>query len=429
MKTMRNHLKWFVMILFAVSLIQACNKEKEEDQPGDAYIISFKVGDVTATIDETTKTITAELAPGVDLTAIQPIIVISEGATVSPASGETTNFTNPVTYTVTDKTGKVTNSYTVILIHTSLRKIAFVGQAAENTTAAWDALKGSDFDLMDDETAANWFFSTMSSDATQTTYLSFEDVANGADLSGYQAIWIQYDGGWWGGEVAQFPCNSNNCLLSKTGIGYNMPCTMLSDNFISAIKHYYENGGNLFLGNYAGSIVDEIGVVSKADYAPNNAWGGLTVDDGATASAWNVRWAGDPTSPLITGISFVTDPGIRPPAFTMVESGALKKNRSDQYSLNFGPWAPNGDADPLSVRMANFLSLTGCKILITNGGENEGQMVIWDANGSKGTVIAALGGTYDWYVGDPITGGDRNIKIITKNSLNYLVDLALAKKK
>jgi len=428
MKTLKNQLKWITMFLFAVTLTQSCEKEKEI-KPGEAYVISFKVGDVTATIDETAKTITASLPPGMDLTSIQPVIIVSEGATITPASGVTTDFTHPVTYTVTDKTGKVTNTYTVILTSAPLRKIAFVGQAAENTEAAWNALKGTDFDLMDDFTAANWFFSTMTSEGTQTTYLSFEDVANGADLSKYHAIWIQYDGGWWGGEVAKFPNNPNHCLLSKTGIGYNTPCSTLSENFINAIKNYYMNGGNLFLGNYAGSIVDEIGVVSQADYAPNNAWGGLTVDEGTTTSTWNVRWAADATSPLFKDIPLVNDPNIQPPAFTMVEAGALKKNRSDQYALNFGPWAPNGDTDPLATRKANFLSMVGCKILIENGGQNEDHMVMWEANGTKGTVIAALGGTYDWYVGDPVTGSNRNIKTLTKNALNYLVDLALATKK
>jgi len=423
MNNMKTQLKWLFMILLTVSLFQAC--KKDEETPGDAFIISFKVGDVTATINESAKTITADLAPGVDLTAVQPVIIVSEGATVTPASGATANFTSPVTYTVKDKTGTVTNTYTVTLTSAELRKIAFVGQASENTHTAWDAMKGSDFDLMDDETAAKWFFDVMTSEATQTTYLSFEEVAGGADLSQFHAIWVQYDGGWWGGEVAQFPNNPNHCLVAETGVGYDTPCNSLSENFINAIKNYYQNGGNLFLGNYAGSIVDEIGAVSKAEYAPNNAWGGLTVDEGATAGTWNVKWAGDPTSPLFAGIPLVADPGIQAPAFTMVESGALKKNRSNQYSLNFGPWAPNGDADPLATRKANFLSLTGCKILVTNGGENEGQIVMWEASGSKGTIIAALGGTYDWYVGDPVTGTDRNIKTFTKNGLNYLVDLAI----
>lgn len=426
MNKMRKLLNWIVMILFAVSLLTAC--KEDEVEPGEASIISFKVGDVTATINEGSKTITADLAPGTDLTALQPEIMISTGATITPASGTATDFTNPVSYTVKDISATITNVYTVTLKSAELRKIAFIGQAATNTDAAWTAIAGSDFDCMDDKTAANWCLTSMASSTTQVTYLSFEDAAAATDLIKYHAIWIQFDGGWWGGEVAQFPKNTNHCLLTKTGIGYDVPCATLSDNFILAIKNYYEAGGNLFLGNYAGSIVDEIGVVSKAEYAPNNAWGGPTVDEGATASAWMVRWAGDPTSPLFTGVVLGSDPGIPAPAFVMVEAGALKKNRSNQYSLNFGPWAPNGDADPLATRKANFLTMTGAKVLIENGGQNEGQMVMWDATGSKGAVIAALAGTYDWYVGDPITAGDRNIKTITKNALNYLVDQALDKK-
>ncbi|NVO19941.1 MAG: DUF4960 domain-containing protein [Bacteroidetes bacterium] len=425
---MRKQIIWAFMILLAVSLVSSCKKDSET--PGEASIISFKIGDVTATINETAKTITAELAPGLDVTTLQPVIMVSEGATITPASGATTDFTNPVTYTVKDKTGTVTNSYVVTVTSATLRKIAFIGAAATNTDAAWAALSGTDYDLMDDKTAANWCVNSMASSTTQVTYLSFEDAAAANDLNKYHAIWIQFDGGWWGGEVAQFPVNTNgNCLLRGTEPISNVDCPDLAANFIAKIKGYYEAGGNLFLGNYAGSMVDELGVVSKAEYAPNNSWGGPTVDDGATASAWNVRWAADPTSPLFAGISLTTDPGIQAPAFTMVESGALKKNRSDQYSLNFGPWAPNGDADPLATRTASFLSMTGCKILIENGGENEGQMVMWDASGSKGAVIAALGGTYDWYVGDPVTNGDRNIKTLTKNCLNYLVDQALSKKK
>jgi hypothetical protein len=426
MKKMRKQLSWAVMILFAVSLISSC--KKDEVTPGEASIISFKIGDVTGTIDETAKTISAELAAGTDVTALQPVIVVSEGATISPASGTAADFTAPVTYTVTDKSGTVTKQYVVTVVSATLRKIAFIGAAAQNTDAAWSALSGTDYDLMDDKTAANWFMTSMASSTTEVTYMSFETAASATDLSKYHAIWIQFDGGWWGGEVAQFPKNSGNCLLRGDQPINNTNCPDLADNFIGKIKAYYEAGGNLFLGNYAGSIVDELGVVSEAAYAPNNSWGGPTVDDGATASAWMVRWAGDPTSPLFSGITLSTDPGIQAPAFIMVEAGALKKNRSNQYSLNFGPWAPNGDADPLATRKASFATMTGAKILIENGGQNEGQMVMWDATGTKGTVIAALGGTYDWYVGDPVTNGDRNIKILTKNSLNYLVDLALAKK-
>ncbi|MHC1777112.1 MAG: DUF4960 domain-containing protein [Lentimicrobium sp.] len=427
MKKMKTQLFWVTMILVAITLVSSCKKEDDKVDPGDAFIISFKIGDVVATINESAKTITADLAPGTDLSALQPVIVLSAGATVTPASGTTVDFTNPATFTVKDVSGTVTNTYTVTLTSAEMHKIAFLGAAAENTASAWELVGGTDFDLMDDRTAADWFFATMASSTTEVAYFSFEDVANGADLSSFHALWIQYDGGWWGGEVAQFPHPANHCILGENGIVYDTPCPALSDDFILAIKNYYEAGGCLFLGNYAGSIVDEIGVVSSPDYAPNNSWGGLTVDEGATASAWGVRWAGDPTSPMFEGISLNTDPGCLAPAFIMIEAGGEKKNRSNQYNLDFGPWAPNGDADPLAQRRASFETMTGAKILMENCGQNEPQMVMWDATGNKGTVVAALAGTYDWYIGATMTNTDRNVKTLTKNILNHLVDLNLAK--
>ena len=54
-----------------------------------------------AVINEEQKTIEAVLPWGTDLTTLIPIITISPKATISPASGVVTDFTAPVTYTVT----------------------------------------------------------------------------------------------------------------------------------------------------------------------------------------------------------------------------------------------------------------------------------------------------------------------------------------
>lgn len=66
-------------------------------------ILSFRLEDpeCEGIINEGLKTITLNLAAGVDLTHLVPVIKVSEGATVSPASGEPQDFTNPVNYTVT----------------------------------------------------------------------------------------------------------------------------------------------------------------------------------------------------------------------------------------------------------------------------------------------------------------------------------------
>lgn len=412
-----------IMLLSLVAILGVMISCKDDDSvsPGEAFIISFSIDGESGSINETAKTIEIDLPAGVDVTTLAPSIVISEGATISPASGESVDFTDPVDFTVTDQSGTISATYTVTVSSANLRKLAFIGVAAENTTAAWDALDGSDYDLNDDQTAATWFEAEMASSSTELAYFSFEDVADGADISGFHAIWIQFDGGWWGGEVAQFPSNANHCLLGSSGIGFDTPCGQLATDFITAIKAYYEAGGNIFLGNYAGSIVDEIGVVESSELAPNNSWGGLGVDDGATSGTWGVVWAGEQTSPLFENIEVGAADGCPSPFFVLLESGTLKKNRSNQYNLAFGPWAPNGDTDPLEDRYASFQSLTGASFLITNCGENEGQMVMWPATGNKGAVVTALSGTYDWYVGD-VANSD-NIKTLTKNTLLYLADL------
>ncbi|MEQ8238288.1 MAG: DUF4960 domain-containing protein [Cyclobacteriaceae bacterium] len=416
-------IKFMALMFLIASTMTITSCSEDEVNPGEAFMIGFTIGDIRGSIDETNKTVTLELPATADITAVTPIVVVSAGATVSPESGASVDFTNPVVFTVTDNSGTVSVDYTVTIEQADLRKIAFIGVAAENTAASWDALDGSDYDLNDDQAAATWFAANVASSTTEVAYHSVEGVANGQSLSDYHAVWIQFDGGWWGGEVAQFPNNTNHCLLMESGVGFDVPCETLSANFVTAVKNYYEAGGNILFGNFAGSMVDEIGAVSSSDLAPNNNFGGINVDDGATGGAWGVRWAGDTGSPMFDGIVTSTDEGCAAPFFITLESGTLKKNRSNQYNLNFGPWAPNGDTDPLAERRASFESMTGGTILIENCGQNEPQMVEWEASGSKGTVIAILGGTYDWYVGG--VANNDNIPTLTENTLLSLADKAL----
>ena len=70
-------------------------------------ILSFRFEDIDieADIDEDLKTVEATMPLGTDVTALVPVITVSEKATIDPASGVSTDFTNPVTYTVTAEDG------------------------------------------------------------------------------------------------------------------------------------------------------------------------------------------------------------------------------------------------------------------------------------------------------------------------------------
>ena len=94
--------KSLFVVLAALMLLTSCKKESSEKK-----ILSFQFGSpaVEATINENAKTIVAVVPFGTDVTALVPVITVSEKASVSPASGLPQNFTNPVTYIVTAEDG------------------------------------------------------------------------------------------------------------------------------------------------------------------------------------------------------------------------------------------------------------------------------------------------------------------------------------
>jgi hypothetical protein len=82
----------------------------------EAEIISFSVpGSVgDATIEPGASTVYVVVPYGTDRTDLAPSIEVSAGASISPASGSTQDFTNPVVYTVTAQDG-TTKDWTVTI--------------------------------------------------------------------------------------------------------------------------------------------------------------------------------------------------------------------------------------------------------------------------------------------------------------------------
>ena len=75
-------------------------------------ITGFVIDGVAGVVDNSTNTISVVMAYGTDVTKLIPIISGNNIASISPASGEMVNFTNPVRYTVTLTDGTV-RYYTV----------------------------------------------------------------------------------------------------------------------------------------------------------------------------------------------------------------------------------------------------------------------------------------------------------------------------
>lgn len=101
MKTIKRLVLALMAVLF---LFAACDVEKEpylQDSETEKALLSFDVDTVKGTIDEISKTVTLSFHQDVDLSHLTPTIKVSRYATISPESGVTQDFTNPVTYTIT----------------------------------------------------------------------------------------------------------------------------------------------------------------------------------------------------------------------------------------------------------------------------------------------------------------------------------------
>jgi len=107
-----------ILACFAVTAtFVSCKRESSNKQ---ITAFSFIEPSTTGVINETAKTIVIDVSLGTDITVLVPTIVVSDRATVSPASGVMQNFTNPVTYTVTAEDGSTAN-YTVTVTSSTVK--------------------------------------------------------------------------------------------------------------------------------------------------------------------------------------------------------------------------------------------------------------------------------------------------------------------
>jgi glucan-binding YG repeat protein len=143
----------------------------KDAQEAAADIISFTIRGAAGVISGTNIRVT--VPAGTDVTALAPTIIVSEGASVSPASGVARDFTAPVTYTVTAENGGA-KTYTVT--------VAFAND--DPGISGWVEDSGA------------WYF--YESGAAQTGWLYWErnwyllDGADGHMLTGWE-----YVGGYW----------------------------------------------------------------------------------------------------------------------------------------------------------------------------------------------------------------------------------------
>jgi len=340
-------------------------------------IKSFKINGVAAIVNDVSKTITMTLPESTDLTVLKPIIELTEGVSISPASGATIDFTNAVTFTITSNGKSVNYTANVGLPVTGL-VVAFLGTAATR----------AEITNMDEITAADWFFSTFNG----AKYISFGSIENGADLSDVDVIWWHFD------SAANLPA-----------IAYKPAVTI-------ALKNFRTNGGNLLLTSFASQYVDALGIVPSGK-GPNNVFGDFLPNGFVDANSWGMSFVGHENHPIFEGlITFETGKA------NLLQGGTFRLNHTAWW---FVPeWGGYGNGE-------GWRNQTGGTNLASEAWDNnlDGRVTIAEfpnTSANKNVVVISMG-AYDWYnetnsSGVPSQANEfiTNIKLLTQNSINYL---------
>lgn len=317
-------------------------------------------------------------------------------------------------------------------INAQTKRIAFIGQADVYSSNIPTASDGLTYD--DDRAAAVWFMETFlpaHSASVSGNYFSFQDVAEGADISNYDVIWIQSDGATYTERLNEWPRGTvegngdKHCVLREAGFQWNGQCSQLEDDFMWKIKQFYKSGKKLLLGNFAGKGLEVFGVFDGLsnpwEYRPNQSFGDTAANPANTAGAWGTNWSGTATSILLTGIttSSVSCTNTSQ-SIEFLGTGTEKKNRALQYNLNWGRIFDDagGSSSTLAQRRQKFQTTLNAEILLENCDGTEIQAARFNPrNTGDGTIIWYGAGVYDWHAPG---GSNQNVKKLTENSLLYL---------
>lgn len=349
----------------------------------EAKITSFKINDTyIGTIDEESKTIMVYVPSSLDIKNLTPSITYSENATITPASNIATDFTNPVTYTVTNNTANST--YTVTVQQIDKPQVLYVGLAQSMGELN-----------PEEQTACQWMLENI----PNSLYASFTDLTNGSiDLSDCKVIWWHFhkDGGVDGKDA--FEKAAPEALEA-----------------IPQLKDFYKNGGSFLFTRYATNMPGELGI-AKNGGVPNNCWGQVEADAETCGGPWDFKMGNDAAGyhsdhALYQGLVKGDDSNC---VYT-TDEGYRITNSTAQWHIG-SDWGGYDD-------YAAWREATGG---IDLGYGGDGAIVVWEfpAEGTSGKTLCFGSGCYDWYsVNENYTEKfHKNIAVMTQNAFNYLMN-------
>lgn len=133
--------------LFKIALSDLEKPSEEADIL--TFVLDEQTGD--ATFDAANHSISIEVAVETDVTSLKPTLTISEGATISPDTAITQDFTAPVTYTVKaqDQTTTIDWEVTVTVVATAIEEVNKLDMIKIYPNPVKDVLYISDLEKVD----------------------------------------------------------------------------------------------------------------------------------------------------------------------------------------------------------------------------------------------------------------------------------------
>lgn len=261
-------------------------------------------------------------------------------------------------------------------------KVAFLGVASTRDGITDD----------DEKAAADWFFRNYPTG----TYLSFDEIAAGADLSQYRVLWWIRD--------------------SQQTI--DLPAQSLAPAVVEAIKKFHADGGGLLLNTHAVSYLYTIGRM-KAKFATEFASG----DGSDNGDTWNMNVyigkAHDETShPLYRGLEWKWMDGKK--VIPLMGAG-WKENHNCIYKDLCMYYGMNNDDENAYAKISEESQI---RILATWDGINDYFMMAnyetLPTKECKGTAIAIGIGAFEWNQNSGANPYQKNIERTTHNAIEYL---------
>lgn len=341
----------------------------------EAKILSFKLNDTySGIIDQANRNISVRVPTTTDVTNLIPTITTSEGAIVTPASGQAIDFTNPVDFIVSYNTASAV--YTVTVIPSDAPDAVYVGLAAQ-----MDDLNA------EEKAAATWMLGNI----PNSQYISFTDVQAGrVDLSKCKLMWwhLHIDGG----------------IDNMEKFENAAPAAV---DALVQMKELYNNGTNLLLTRYATFYAAKLGA-TKDGNVPNNCWGQVEETGEITTGAWSFSIQGYADHPIYKDLILNNNDANR--VYTC-DVGYRITNSTAQWKMG---WADYGTKE-------NWEAQHGGKIL----SYNDDAIVVWEypSEGTEGGIVCIGSGCYDWYSYGVDVSGDQyhgNVAKMTENAIDYL---------